>query len=518
MTLNLCLPHFRPRIHCNKVCADGYEVSNLISADPQQRARGFRSEYFIKPPLDITVSFPFSSDICRVEVDVSAGSQSSIALSIFTCSSCGWSDVKGNKDGSSHPPVPAFSDKDTFTLVGKVVLKNHRRVLFRHRAFKPRAPFTKVQPVVADDSVLIQDLWSKGPWSLGGVRHFRICIAFVSGGHLPCLKRLSVWGQPARSCPLVVIESLFQVHRRLCQETADRAESVFGAEDTCSTATGNGLGPSTSAAPAVTEDIPEEFLDPITSDIMALPVLLPCGKAVDQSTLEKYLRGEATWGRGPNDPFTGVPFSRHSKPAPHPVLKARLDSFLLRTAVPGRTVVGRTRAGIIPSSSVKREREPVDAAAMVPSSTPQTISLSAGGDSDTACAAKRFKAEVKHLPGVGEEPGAISHEQRLSQSLDSALASALSTFPSFTDRQRPPIAGSSNTGCAAELDSSSSDDVCIACCRAFSAYCSYLVIYRLPCGHLICRPCLSERQKTAALSCLKCNQPVNTSDVTRVHL
>nr|ACN32395.1 Ubox5 [Callorhinchus milii] len=460
MTLNLCLPHFRPRIHCNKVCADGYEVSNLISADPQQRARGFRSEYFIKPPLDITVSFPFSSDICRVEVDVSAGSQSSIALSIFTCSSCGWSDVKGNKDGSSHPPVPAFSDKDTFTLVGKVVLKNHRRVLFRHRAFKPRAPFTKVQPVVADDSVLIQDLWSKGPWSLGGVRHFRICIAFVSGGHLPCLKRLSVWGQPARSCPLVVIESLFQVH-----------------------------------PPAVTEDIPEEFLDPITSDIMALPVLLPCGKAVDQSTLEKYLRGEATWGRGPNDPFTGVPFSRHSKPAPHPVLKARLDSFLLRTAVPGRTVVGRTRAGIIPSSSVKREREPVDAAAMVPSSTPQTISLSAG---------------------------AISHEQRLSQSLDSALASALSTFPSFTDRQRPPIAGSSNTGCAAGTGilglRGPSDDVCIACCRAFSAYCSYLVIYRLPCGHLICRPCLSERQKTAALSCLKCNQPVNTRDVTRVHL
>ncbi|MBN3326321.1 RNF37 protein, partial [Atractosteus spatula] len=64
------------------------------------------------------------------------------------------------------------------------------------------------------------------------------------------------------------------------------------------------------------------------------------GAVVDAGTLEEYQKREAGWGRPPNDPFTGVPFSRHSQPQPHAALKARIDRFLLQGDA-GAPVLGR---------------------------------------------------------------------------------------------------------------------------------------------------------------------------------
>lgn len=76
--------------------------------------------------------------------------------------------------------------------------------------------------------------------------------------------------------------------------------------------------------------IPEEFLDPLTQEVMMLPMMLPSGMSVDTSTLEEYQKREATWGRPPNDPFTGVPFTSTCQPLPNPTLKSRIDRFLLQ--------------------------------------------------------------------------------------------------------------------------------------------------------------------------------------------
>ncbi|PNJ14000.1 UBOX5 isoform 3, partial [Pongo abelii] len=88
MVINLCLPQFRPRIHCNKISADGYEVENLISEDLTKRSRGFRTEYFIKPPVYVTVSFPFNVEICRINIDLTAGGgQNVTGLEMYTSAS-----------------------------------------------------------------------------------------------------------------------------------------------------------------------------------------------------------------------------------------------------------------------------------------------------------------------------------------------------------------------------------------------------------------------------------------------
>lgn len=98
--------------------------------------------------------------------------------------------------------------------------------------------------------------------------------------------------------------------------------------------------------------VPEEFLDPITQEVMLLPMLLPNGVSVDNSTLEEYQKREATWCRPPNDPFTGVPFTASSQPLPNPQLKSRIDQFLLRTGEVGaQGRLGRQAEGENPHPS-----------------------------------------------------------------------------------------------------------------------------------------------------------------------
>lgn len=99
-------------------------------------------------------------------------------------------------------------------------------------------------------------------------------------------------------------------------------------------------------------EVPEEFLDPLTQEVMLLPMLLPSGVSVDSSTLEEYQRREATWGRVPNDPFTGVPFVPESQALPNPHLKSRIDRFLLQTGLEVREgAVGRQGHGESPHPS-----------------------------------------------------------------------------------------------------------------------------------------------------------------------
>uniref|UniRef100_A0A8C9G2S9 U-box domain-containing protein n=1 Tax=Pavo cristatus TaxID=9049 RepID=A0A8C9G2S9_PAVCR len=375
MVINVCLPQFKPRIHCNKISADGYEVENLISEDLARRNRGFRSEYFIKPPVHVTISFPFNIEICRINIDISSGGyQAFSGLEVYTSTSCNktsWQSPEGQFSGLAGQPV---SDKDAFTLVGKAVLKNQSKVTFGHRGFKPRPPFLQMENVLSYPGAVSQDLWNKGPSSLSNVSHLKICITHVAGGGLPGIKRLEVWGQPAKSCPQEVIEGIFQVASQCVAQDVGtlKPELWTPMESDCVPfSTNDSEQQALRKLVDVVQDIPEEFLDPITLEIMTFPMLLPSGKVIDQSTLEKCNRSEASWGRVPSDPFTGVAFSQHSQPLPHPTLKARIDHFLLQHSIPGTNLLGRAHASemLIPSSvtsSLKRKMDCMDPSSVQP--------------------------------------------------------------------------------------------------------------------------------------------------------
>lgn len=310
----------------------------------------------------MTVSFPFNVEICRINVDLAAGGgQNVTGLEMYTSASSSrgsWTSPECRTPGPAEPCIP---DKEAFTLVGKVFLKNQSQVVFNHRGFKARPPFGPMEATLPSPAIVAQELWNKGALSLNHVAHLKICITHVTGSGIPCIKRLEVWGQPARTCSQEVIDSvLLLATESLPQDVAVQAPALPMDSD-CDP--GSQQVTSLQELAEVIRDVPEEFLDPITLEIMPCPMLLPSGKVIDQSTLEKCNHSEATWGRVPSDPFTGVAFTPHSQPLPHPSLKARIDHFLLQHSIPGCHLLGRaqTALAVTPSSialpSRKRKME-----------------------------------------------------------------------------------------------------------------------------------------------------------------
>ncbi|XP_039614986.1 RING finger protein 37 isoform X1 [Polypterus senegalus] len=607
MVIDLCLPHFKPSIDCNKVddsrltsriswymahslflqlnevfqyyevCADGYEVSNLISEDISLKRCGFRAEYFIRPPVHVTLHFPFKAEIKRVDLDLRTEGANinnvSQSLEMYT-SSCSTKPKSTAEEYLTCKESPECSEKEVFTLVGKCLLKGKSQVSFWNRGFRSRIPFEKMEPPVLEASVVEQDLWSKGPASLAGVMSLRICLSFVVGNCPLGIKKLSVWGQPSRSCSSDIIEKLLKAHSGNKKAVSDLTIVSENPEPQQPVLLNEDLG------------IPEEFLDPITQELMTLPILLPSGKAVDQSTLEEYNKREAAWGRSPNDPFTAVPFSKDSRPLPHPCLKSRIDLFLLQKGDQCLTVpfvVGRTSCSQLPQPSRltsektslvsgKRKGEYVSvsplsddavqnkiASHLKPafectsfgnaestssekslaaiqevknSSLVQKCSKELNGQRQEECAfssatmipAKKLRAEEHNTLSSPADSGSSTHMQRLSDSLDTALASALRTFPSFTAHLKKSNVDQTrfeSTGrCSLNLSDRGTilhQTCCCLCSQDLSLYSKSTSCFCLPCSHLLCRTCLSNSCSNKSVQCPSCNHIYPRGEVTRVH-
>lgn len=75
-------------------------------------------------------------------------------------------------------------------------------------------------------------------------------------------------------------------------------------------------------------EIPVEFYDELTNDLMRMPIKLPSNKYVDKSTLDKYLSEKNKLNQVVTDPFTCVPFCSTYKPIIDEELKSKIDKFL----------------------------------------------------------------------------------------------------------------------------------------------------------------------------------------------
>uniref|UniRef100_A0A8C6Y077 U-box domain containing 5 n=1 Tax=Naja naja TaxID=35670 RepID=A0A8C6Y077_NAJNA len=491
-----------------KISADGYEVENLISEDPVKRHRGFRCEYFIKPPVQVTISFPFNVEICRINIDTSSGSCHNITgLDIYTATSSNkacWNSLEPLFSAPSGQQ-PAL-DKESFTLVGKAVLKNQSKVTFGHRGFRPRPPFHhQADPLLSFAGSASLDLWNKGPASLSSVARLKICIAYVAGSGLPSIKRVEVWGQPSKSCSHDVVDDVLRVATKSSLDASD------GQLPALPLPMESDAGPDSRERKLVEvlQDIPEEFLDPITLEIMTLPMLLPSGKVIDRGTLEKCNRSEAAWGRVPSDPFTGVAFSPHA-----------IDHFLLQHDIPGVNLLGRSRASgtVVASSlamsSLKRKIDLVDQNQEGVPEGGHCTAVDFAVASSLGFHAKRVKMEWDlNSSQMDCSTGilTVTHEQRLSESLDSALNSALSTMPFTACLAKGGQHGHSSTR------QEHRPQGCSSCSRAFSPYFKTEAVYQFPCQHLVCRTCLADQPKSSSVLCMNCKRLFATHDVSRVH-
>lgn len=140
-----------------------------------------------------------------------------------------------------------------------------------------------------------------------------------------------------------------------------------------------------------------------------LPMLLPSGVSVDSTTLEEYQKREATWGRTPNDPFTGVPFTSNSQPLPNPQLKTRIDHFLLQRGEVRRDgMLGRRGEAENPQVSrlitSKAEGQSQNSTCPDKSSMNNTSPQYNAGTADTKTTTQIGNTGMGHFSDIGNNP------------------------------------------------------------------------------------------------------------------
>ena len=329
---------------------------------------------------------------------------------------------------------------------------------------------------------------------------------------------------------------------------------------------GSRLPPSCTEQAPETEgvDIPEEFLDELTFDIMSTPMLLPSGHSIDVFTLDRFSDAEATYGRQPSDPFTGLVFTSTRQPVLNETLKMRIDRFLSEHAdepslwhVPralghavqsprkalnsnsdktgkdhARSVDRRTRSSV---QNLKQEmqnglqhKEPnpcvKDAQHNFPPSVASTVS-------DVTPPNKKVKTEQeavippgkasssRTLPGcsgpVATTTNSESHEERLRSSLTSSLSSVLRGLPSFTT---PAVQYPSPGTIPSRPDQCSSCRTKLGQVDAGARTAEHSVTYMLPCEHLVCRVCLVAAGNVNSVMCSMCHRQFARADVVRTHI
>ncbi|XP_071506507.1 RING finger protein 37-like [Diadema antillarum] len=575
MAVNFCNPAYGITVAASSVSADGYEPQNLLKPGMFGLWKGFLAEHFIKPPLNITFALPFDIDIHSIAINPSVGSHRSSGIEIFSArvlqgsDSCEKSDSKtGNSvnSGNARNKTGSSVDSAIFTNIGKVYCQDSSPHIMQFVNRRYRSLYEDSLPVPPcgndADNVLRRDLKCGQAWHVNRINHLVIRITRVQGGSVPALKKVEIWGQPSPSCGKIVINKILSTAKQLRLLAVPRQPNFQSPRETSSSeksAIGkpqSGQSVERQASNAVngsSPECPEEFFDPITCEVMVIPILLPSGHTVDKDTLDKHNRIEATWGRPQNDPFTGVPFSSVSKPIPNVNLKARIDKFLLsggdavkgvpRTAGKASKPDPELHSGDQIQSSVLLHTN-LPSTSQNPRSTAQnsrsinTHTRAYSIKEDEACVTSEMRKKRKlvvetfqsgvqypllhnkkskiygtdNIPPLAVSSSsyaslpcdrAESHEMLVSNSLNDALASTLASLPSYS---KP---SSATRGLSLEDQFTS----CVSCKTPVQD--SETVFYKMPCGHLICRNCVSNIP--SGILCPRCKKSFTRSELSRVH-
>ncbi|CAF1664348.1 unnamed protein product, partial [Didymodactylos carnosus] len=111
------------------------------------------------------------------------------------------------------------------------------------------------------------------------------------------LKYLEIWGTLSLS---ISIDILNEIKKLMPEEKNTQVNKTDQKNSQSSIST--------------TPEVPREFIDPLTCNLMTVPVILPSGIIIDRSTLEKCINEDRLWARTPKDPFTQKPFTSVTQP------------------------------------------------------------------------------------------------------------------------------------------------------------------------------------------------------------
>ena len=459
--INFCSPTLNPTVKCSTVSTDGYEVTNLVSSDADEARKGFLAYRAIKPPVSITINFCCRVNVSHVILWAQVGYQKSTGFEIYAnCAS-------RTKPEEYQKAAFGYLQEDEVGIIF------YRRIHY--------------QECLKSTKNLNSFAWKAIPGStcffLNNTGSLQIKIIKTKSS-VPALARVEVWGRPSTSCDEIVQHNIFQ----LWAHTLPKKETVCCDPESPL---------QTDHDSDVEFEIPEEFLDSITFTVMAVPFILPCGKVVDRSTLDKHGQHEATWGRLPSDPFTGKLFTENSQPIPATALKACIDKFLIEHSDKHELASLPRTTGWKKKSSINDTRFSTEPSAYIKPSTSVGHTVE---DKEMTCMAvvEDTCQSSSKRPRYGAEARVIlcgeSHEEELDRSLSSAVECTLVGLPKFT-----------------RFSSHLLLQQCAMCC-------SDNILFTLPCKHFLCRVCLVLKKESNDLSCNVCKACFKSCDPVRYHV
>ncbi|XP_066947193.1 RING finger protein 37 [Macrobrachium rosenbergii] len=607
--MNFCAGCLEPSVSTNKPEADGREVCNLVSEDPSTRRKGYMGEYFIRPPADITVTFKVPIDISHIKLNTFLEQKCSTGFSIFThpeetsqdeaqsnASRSGPEIVSNEKNASSSyaqlkpnsfapssnlPPVQDSQkiedNGDVYYCVGTFFTQGEDCVILRNHHYKHWIRVRMPEDNVTSDGKKIYRgaLKHANRTALRCIRKLIVRIVRTSGSIPPVLQALEIWGQPGIKTDKVLRKEIMsrwfgrtrfvetitvpRIYNSQCEEVMRKESETEASKEKDST------------------EVPEDFLDPLTCEVMTVPLLLPSGHSIDANTLDRFIAHEAVWGRPASDPFTGVPFKHGQMPAPNVPLKARIDRFLLLNADhPLVQSCGRTLSasgtqqinslnGIINgcrensiSSGVKRKFD--DTADSIEESCTTFKQDHVNCESDSKA---RTRDSSINKPGTSKTIDTHVPQSQLVSELPSekhVKSDHLSYYQAFRQRRnqisKPPqsslaqkpsssrhglvhmigsalsytrqkgsgaktqnqrVLGKPNTVVQGDAKTENTSALDLASKNSPGCSCGEKSdLYSLQCSHLMCRKCLFQQSK-AIVTCSVCQQECKRSEVSKYH-
>lgn len=269
----------KPSVQCNVISEEGHPPENLI----KENGDGFIAYSVIKPPVDLTFEFICPVNVHFVKIWPQIGSLKSITFEVYGKSDSTKEFIKLSQGNIQHESGIVFD-----------ISESSNQHNFKMCTFFPRTRY------------LMKKL-----------QYIKICITQTLQRCAVVLRKIEIWGYPYDKCAGGVIEKIDKLWNQFEYFSSPKKTT---------------LQSEAKSTPKLEHGItaPEDFYDIITQEIMTIPMVLPSGKTVDLSTIERHSRVEETWGRMPSDPFTGILYKIDKKPVLNLVLKSQIEAFLLK--------------------------------------------------------------------------------------------------------------------------------------------------------------------------------------------
>jgi len=473
MLIDFADDSLQTKIHVDSLSVDGYDIDNLIHKTQQKtfHKKYFMSEYYVKCPVKILLTFPCLVDISAIVINPKASSHCSKCIEVQAAYQrpvknfqndtlpCQYAiDLSKFEDPKLFTPIGKYNERnfETHEGVSRLVFYNERHsVQFQDSVSHFRVPLKPLACVSACSNILLNITWAT----------------------IPIISELEVWGTASLRNPIFLKKAISDMLAKTSSPVNCPIETSVVSSQSVKAVS---KIPNNIEVDAE-ENIPSEFMDPITNSIMTIPLILPSGNNIDQTTYDKFVAVENSYGRLPSDPFTGIVFHGSKQALPNTALKLRIDEFVLKNkqlVLPNIHKLG-SGSGVQSQKNMPTTQFGKDLSSHI-------IIKGKLKRPDTS-----LSNQTEHTPLSKKQNTTANHKSALESSLNDAISQTLFSLPScFSEKKIPK-------------------PKCLKCDNE-----ERRELYQLLCSHLLCRICLNNISKTTK-QCYSCFATFKHQDVKK---